>query len=226
MSTEVRTPDGRSGGAQVRRGTGQAGPGGAQQVSDSRQPPRPARQRRPGRPLHPDRPASPVRPPGPGRPGRPPRTGGPGRSARDLRQDPQLRQVRPPLGGGTGPRGNVGPPRSRITAGSVRRHGRSSFVLLLGLLLGGGLICLLVVQTTFAAASIRISRLEQQNATQSQQVQELQQQVTVQQTASVLQREAVRLGMRPAQTLSFVDVRTHKIVTGSPAAVDLPGPHR
>jgi hypothetical protein len=85
-------------------------------------------------------------------------------------------------------------------------------LLLLGLL-GGGIICLLVVQTTFAAASISISRLEQQNATQTQRVQELQQQVTGEGTPTVIEREATRLGMRPVRTLTFVDLRTHAIVT-------------
>jgi uncharacterized coiled-coil protein SlyX len=85
-------------------------------------------------------------------------------------------------------------------------------------LLGGGLVCLLVVQTTFAAASISISRLEQQNATQTQRVQELQQQVTSAETPSVIEREATRLGMRPVRTLTFVDLRTHAIVTARTVA--------
>jgi len=86
-----------------------------------------------------------------------------------------------------------------------------SFVLLVLGLLGGGLVCLLVVNTTLAAASIGISRLQQQNAAQLQRVQELRQQVAREQSAAVIEREAVRLGMRPEQVPSFVDLRSGRI---------------
>jgi hypothetical protein len=86
-----------------------------------------------------------------------------------------------------------------------------SFVLLVLGLLGGGLVCLLVVNTTLAAASISITRLQQQNATRLQQVQTLQQQVASESSPSVIEREATRLGMRPAQVPTFIDLRTGTI---------------
>jgi len=87
-----------------------------------------------------------------------------------------------------------------------------SFVLLVLGLLGGGLVCLLVVNTTLAAASIGISRLQQQNAARLQQVQELQQQVATEGSPSVIEKEAARLGMRPEQVPAFVNLRTAAIV--------------
>jgi cell division protein FtsL len=89
-----------------------------------------------------------------------------------------------------------------------------SFVLLVLGLLGGGLVCLLVVNTTLAAASIGISRLQQQNSTQVQRIQELQQQVASERSDSMIEREAKRLGMRPMQVPGFVDLRTGKIAGG------------
>lgn len=88
------------------------------------------------------------------------------------------------------------------------------FVLLVLGLLGGGLICLLVVNTTLAAASISISRLQQQNAAKLQRVQEMSRQVASEQSAAVIHKEAVRLGMRPEQVPVFIDLRTRQL-TGS-----------
>jgi hypothetical protein len=191
MSTDVRTPV--QGGS--RRGPGQAAGPAAQQVTDSRRPARPTRQPRPGRPASPQRPASPVRPPGPGRPGRPARTGGP---ARPAGADRQLPVVGADLTG------------SRATP-PARHPARMSFVLLVLGLLGGGLICLLVVNTTLAAASIGITRLQQDNSAKVQLIQELQQQVASDRSSAVIAREAARLGMRARQQ-PFIDLRTATIV--------------
>lgn len=97
---------------------------------------------------------------------------------------------------------------------------RTSFVLLLLGLLGGGLICLLVVNTTLAANSIEITRLQKQNAVGSEQVQELQQQVAAARTASMIAKEARRLGMRPDPELMFINLNTKTIQAprGSAAA--------
>jgi hypothetical protein len=81
-------------------------------------------------------------------------------------------------------------------------------MLLLGLL-GGGLVCLLMVNTTLAANSIQINRLEQANVAGTQRMGELQHQVTAQQSAAVIAKEARKLGMRPEQVPAFLDLRTH-----------------
>jgi hypothetical protein len=83
-------------------------------------------------------------------------------------------------------------------------------VLLLGLL-GGGLVCLLVVNTTLAANSIEIFKLQKQNTARSDQVQELQQQVAAARSAATIAREAKRLGMRPDPELVFINLRTKKV---------------
>lgn len=98
-----------------------------------------------------------------------------------------------------------------------------SFVLLVLGLLGGGLVCLLVVNTTLAAASISISGLQQHNSAQVQRVQELQQQVASENSDSVIEREAARLGMRSLLVPSFIDLRTAAIAGGLQATAGVPG---
>ncbi len=85
-------------------------------------------------------------------------------------------------------------------------------LLLLGLL-GGGLVCLLVVNTTLAANSIEITRLEQHNAASTQHVQQLEQVVAQESSAGQIAKEAKRLGMRPDTQLTFIDLRTKSLVT-------------
>jgi hypothetical protein len=86
-------------------------------------------------------------------------------------------------------------------------------MLVLGLL-GGGLVCLLVVNTTLAANSIQINHLEQGNAGRTQRVQQLQQEVATEQTAAVIAKEARQLGMRPEQVPAFVDLRHRSLRVG------------
>jgi hypothetical protein len=83
-------------------------------------------------------------------------------------------------------------------------------LLVLGLL-GGGLVCLLVVNTTLAANSIDIIRLQQQNAAGTERVQELQQQIATERSATRIEGEARRLGLRPDPQLIFIDLRTKSI---------------
>ncbi|HET7018316.1 MAG TPA: hypothetical protein VFI65_30640 [Streptosporangiaceae bacterium] len=106
------------------------------------------------------------------------------------------------------------PPAATVSAGTVsagHAH-RTSFVLLLLGLLGGGMVCLLVVNTTLAANSIQIRNLQQQNANVSEQVQELQEQVATARSAGMIEREARKLGMRPDPYLVFLNLHSKKIV--------------
>lgn len=86
-------------------------------------------------------------------------------------------------------------------------------VLVLGLL-AGGLICLLVINTTLAANSIQITRLQQANQAKTVRVQQLRQLVTADQSASVIEQKARQLGMRPQSRLTFLDLRTHSVKVG------------
>ena len=159
----------------------------------------------------------------PGRPaqGRPPesRQAGPARLGRAVRP---LRPARPPRPAGAG--GTItpaaAPARSRAAGAAPAVHAaprrptsRTPFILLLLGLLGGGLVCLLVINTTLAAASYRIDNLQRSNALASQQVQQLQQQVASEQSPTSIEQRAVKLGMRPQQVLNFVDVKTGRRYT-------------
>src|SRR5262245_51145528 len=213
MSTDVLTPDqtrrpDHGGAGRVAAGTQVPVPPGA---PGARRPQRPVRRSRPDRPYGPARPASPVRPASPIRPA------GPGRPGRTIRT------VGPPRGHDEPSRASrtsaatLGP----VTAGSrgtsmpARNAGRTSFVILVLGLLGGGLVCLLMVDTTLAANSIQSNRLEQANATRTQRIQQLQQDVAAAQSPAVIARAARKLGMRPQHVPAFVDLRSHSLRVGS-----------
>jgi hypothetical protein len=97
-------------------------------------------------------------------------------------------------------------------AGS-RPVSRTPFILLVLGLLGGGLVCLLVINTTLAAASFRISALQQSNAQASQRVEELQQQVATEESPASIEQRALRLGLRMQPVLNFLDLRTGRSYT-------------
>ena len=115
----------------------------------------------------------------------------------------------------------TGRPRSRS------RAPRMPFILLLVGLLGGALVSLLVISTTLAQGSFRITSLQQQNAELARQAQTLTNQVAQAGNPAVIAKEAGKLGMRPNPHLGFVDLKTGKIVVGKPsraeAAINVPG---
>ncbi len=80
-------------------------------------------------------------------------------------------------------------------------------------LLGCGLICLLVINTTLAAGSFQISNLQRDNTEAAQRVQELQQQVSTDQSANSIEQRAFHLGLRTQPTLNFVDLQTGRRYT-------------
>lgn len=87
-------------------------------------------------------------------------------------------------------------------------------LLVLGLL-GGGLICLLVVNTTLGAASFRIGQLQSTDASLNQQERSLQQEIASEQSPGQIANRAYQLGMRPAKQLNFLDLRTHRVARSS-----------
>jgi hypothetical protein len=95
---------------------------------------------------------------------------------------------------------------------------RTPFIVLLLGLLGGGLVCLLVINTTLAAASFRISDLQKENVQLAQQQQTLQQQVASEESPATIERQAYHLGMRPQSILSYVDLKTGRKYTSAPTA--------
>jgi len=88
---------------------------------------------------------------------------------------------------------------------------KTRFILLVIGLLAGGLVCLLVINTTLAAAAFRITALQNGNAALAQQKQELRQKVAEEKSASSLERRARALGMRPQARPNFINLRTGKI---------------
>jgi len=134
------------------------------------------------------------------------------------RTDPRNRPV-------TAPRHTRPVPRS---AGRPRaRAPRMPFILLLVGLLGGALVSLLVISTTLAQGSFRVTSLQEQNADLARQAQTLTNQVAQAGNPAVIAKEAEQLGMRPNPHLGFVDLKSGKIVVGKPsraeAAINVPG---
>src|SRR6516165_408035 len=131
------------------------------------------------------------------------------------------RHTRPVSAPGTRPAPRTARPRSRS------RAPRMPFILLLVGLLGGALVSLLVISTTLAQGSFRITNLQEQNAELARQAQSLTNQVAQAGNPSVIAKEARQLGMRPNPHLGFIDVKAGKIVVGKPsraeAAINVPG---
>jgi uncharacterized protein HemX len=86
-------------------------------------------------------------------------------------------------------------------------------------MLGGGLTCLLIINTTLAIGSSKITDLQQQNASLAQQEQALQQRVADEQSPATIARKARALGMRPQQVMNSIRTSTGQIFT-QPASVD------
>jgi hypothetical protein len=115
--------------------------------------------------------------------------------------------------------GAARPGGGRDAAAAGRRPAsRTPFILLLLGLLGGGLLCLGVINTTLSAASYKINALQQSNAEAAQRAQQLQQQVATEESPSAIEQRALRLGMRMQPVLDFIDLRNDRSYT-SPASV-------
>jgi hypothetical protein len=95
------------------------------------------------------------------------------------------------------------------------------FTALVLVLLGGGLVCLLVINTTLGATSFRISQLQSKNATLTTQEQALQQQIAAEQSPALIARRAYALGMRVESNGNILDLRTHRFdkLASQPGAV-------
>jgi len=100
------------------------------------------------------------------------------------------------------------------------RPARAPFLLLLVGLLGGALISLLVISTTLAQGSFRVTRLQQQNADLARQEQTLTSQVAQASNPAVIAAEATKLGMVQNPNLKFIDLKTGKMVAGKPTKAD------
>ena len=95
--------------------------------------------------------------------------------------------------------------------GGVARSSRTPFVFLVVGLLGGGLLCLLLINTILDTGSYQITQLQQENVTLVQQTQELQARVAQEESPAVLAGKASQLGMQEPGLLRFLDLRKGKI---------------
>jgi hypothetical protein len=89
---------------------------------------------------------------------------------------------------------------------------RTPFVLFVLGLLGGGLVCLLVINTVLASGAYQINSLQQAETIRQQQVQVLQQQVAADSAPSVIAGRARQLGMVSPPLTKFLNLRTGRII--------------
>jgi cell division protein FtsB len=101
--------------------------------------------------------------------------------------------------------------RTLRRTGEPGGQARTRFVFLVLGLLGGGLLCLLLVNTILATGSFRINTLQQQNLTLSQRERALEAQITAEQSPSELARRAMRLGMVEPPLIHFLNLRSGRI---------------
>jgi hypothetical protein len=81
-------------------------------------------------------------------------------------------------------------------------------------LLGGGLLCLLVINTILATGSFQISALKQGNVALAQQEQALHAKIAAEESPYSLARQARKLGMVEPGLLHFLDVKTGRLISG------------
>jgi cell division protein FtsB len=118
------------------------------------------------------------------------------------------------------------PVPQRAAAARQRIRSRTPFVLLLIGLLGGGLVSLLLINTTLAQGSFQITAMQHKNADLAQQEQALQQQIAQEQSPASIATRARQLGMRPTGRLRFIDLKTGRIFNQPahvPGVIPVPG---
>jgi len=168
-------------------------------------------------------------PPGPGIPPRRGARPGPADVTLLTRPLTAPRHTRPLVGAGSRPgaepaarpaQPTTSPAAHPPAAGPRARRPRAPFILLLVGLLGGALVSLLVISTTLAQGSYRITNLQQQNANLAKQEQLLTQQVAQASSPTQIAQEAEQFGMRPNPHLQFINLKTGKVVKGRVSKAD------
>lgn len=118
-------------------------------------------------------------------------------------------------------------PSAPSAPGASRGGHRMPFILMLCVLLGGALVCTLLISTTLAAGSYRITKLQQSVDALARQRQTLQEQVAQAQSAQVIEQQAEQLGMGAPGQLRFFNLKTGKVQTdagsGAVQAINVPG---
>jgi hypothetical protein len=104
------------------------------------------------------------------------------------------------------------PQRSRVAAQRV------PFLLLVCGLLGGALVSALVISTTLAQGSFRITQLQQQDSQLDRTRQQLEYQVTYDSSGPVIYQQAYALGLRTQGVLRFLDLKDGRTETDAGGA--------
>lgn len=212
--------------------------GGGRQATLVR--PRGRREQLPDPPAVPSKAVAPTRVGPPRGGGAPGRTGGSGRGgaprgANGLRRGgtatapPAQAAHAPQAGPSTRTAPSVAPAAApaSVVPGVGKQSRRMPFIVLLCGLLAGALASLLVISTTLAAGSFRITTLQQQVNALARQRQQLQEQVAADKSAQIIGERAYQLGMRPPGELEFLNLKNGKVSTdagsGATSRINVPG---
>ena len=85
------------------------------------------------------------------------------------------------------------------------------FIFLVVGLLGGGLVCLLVLNTILASGAFQLTSLQQANTSLAQRQEMLQQQIAEEESPGTIAAEARKLGMVPVRQPHFINLKTGRI---------------
>ncbi len=107
-------------------------------------------------------------------------------------------------GGGRLLPGQSGRARITVRPGRASARGRTPFTVLVVVLLAGGLLGLLALNTALNEGSFELSRLQKQTTVLTDQQQTLQHQIDQGSAPDALERRARELGMVPAEGLAFL----------------------
>jgi cell division protein FtsB len=114
-------------------------------------------------------------------------------------------------------------PALRLIPGRAAIAGRAPFAILVGAILGSGLIALLLLHTMAAQDAFRLHDLQRQAAELRDTQQQLEVSAQQLQSPATLAARARRLGMVPTGSISFVRLRSGRLV-GVAKAAPAPAP--
>jgi hypothetical protein len=154
--------------------------------------------------------AAALAPPRPQRRPRPQRTAVPGYQTAPGRPRPRVPPRAVP---------DQRPPTAQPGPGGVRAARRPPFVFLVVGLLGGGLVCLLLLNTVLAAGAFQMTSLQQANAALARQQQELKQQIAYAQSPNAIAHRARQLGMVPVSQPRVLNLKSGHIYSQAPRLV-------
>ncbi|WP_330329975.1 septum formation initiator family protein [Streptomyces sp. NBC_00536] len=104
----------------------------------------------------------------------------------------------------------------------MSKAGRTPFVLLVVVLLGGGLISLLLLNSALNQGSFQLSKLKKETTSLTDEQQALQRDVDAQSAPDALERRARELGLVPGGSPVFLGPDGK--VSGTPTAAEVPAP--